>query len=173
MQFWLKVAHIASMTVWFTGLFFLPRLFVARHRHERDARAGFFNPVANRLFFRIATPAGVLAIAFGMALVPWVEPGGWLVAKFGVVTLAVLLHLYLGVHLHALGHGEDKHGATFYRVLGWVPLLLLLAIAALTGAKPRSVGDLPPPGVSALSVTAHSSGARSSAASASARSLWP
>lgn len=161
MYFWLKVAHIASMTIWFTGLFFLPRLFVARHLRERDARAGFFNPVANHLFFRIATPAGVLTIVFGMALIPWVQPGGWLVAKLAVVTLAVLLHLYLGLHLYALGHGHDKHSAMFYRLLGWLPLLLLLAAAALTGAKPRSFGEAPAPGDVAMVGHAHSPGASS------------
>ncbi|TDK23350.1 hypothetical protein E2F46_10515 [Luteimonas aestuarii] len=161
MYFWLKVAHIACMAVWFTGLFFLPRLFVARHRRERDARAGFFNPVANRLFFRITTPAGVLAIAFGMALIPWVEPSAWLVAKLGVVTLAVLLHLTLGLHLYALGHGRDNHSAPFYRMLGWVPLVLLLAAAALTGAKPRTAGGLPPPGSVVDGGPIHSPGASS------------
>jgi protoporphyrinogen IX oxidase len=161
MYFWMKVAHIAAMAVWFTGLFFLPRLFVARHRHERDARAGFFNPVANRLFFRIATPAGVIAVALGMGLMPWVAPSAWLVAKLGVVTLAVLLHLYLGLHLYALGHGHDKHSAGFYRVLGWVPLLLLLAAAALTGAKPRTAGDWPAPGGTEAVAPPHSPGASS------------
>jgi protoporphyrinogen IX oxidase len=162
MYFWLKVAHITSMAVWFTGLFFLPRLFVARHRSERDARAGFFNPVANRLFFRIATPAGVATIALGMALMPWVQPSAWLVAKLAVVTLALLLHLYLGLHLYALGHGKDKHGATFYQWLGWVPLLLLLAAAALTGAKPRGGFDPPPAPVNpGMPAAIHSPGASS------------
>lgn len=162
MYFWLKVAHIACMAVWFTGLFFLPRLFVARHRGERDARAGFFNPVANVLFFRIATPAGVLAIGLGMALIPWVAPSAWLVAKLAVVTLAVLLHLYLGLHLYALGHGRDKHSATFYHLLGWAPLVLLLAAAALTGGKPRTFGEVPAPGEVALRAWPHSAGASSS-----------
>ncbi len=162
MYFWLKVAHIACMAVWFTGLFFLPRLFVARHLGERDARAGFFNPVANHLFFRITTPAGVLAIALGMALIPWVQPSAWLVAKLAVVTLAVLLHLYLGLHLYALGHGRDKHGATFYRILGWIPLALLLGAAALTGGKPRTFGEVPAPGDIAMHDMRHSAGASSS-----------
>src|SRR5690606_22745974 len=69
MLFSLKVAHIASVAVGFTGLFLLLRLFAARRRGERDARADFFNPAANRLFFRIATPAGVLAIAITMLIV--------------------------------------------------------------------------------------------------------
>ena len=170
MLLWLKIAHIASMSVWFSGLFLLVRLFAARRRGQRDARPDFFNPVANRLFFRIATPAGVLTIALGMALIPWAEPGAWLLAKLILVALVVLVHLWMGAHLHALGKGERRPGIA-PRLLGWSPLLLLLAIAALTGAKPRSVGDLPPPGVQAAAPD-HSSSARSEA-EASSRSRWP
>ena len=57
MYFWLKVVHILAMTVWFSGLFFLPRLFVARHRREIDADRTYWNPVTNTLFFRLMTPA--------------------------------------------------------------------------------------------------------------------
>lgn len=173
MQFWLKVAHIASMSVWFTGLFLLVRLFAARRRGERDARPDFFNPVANRLFFGIATPAGVLTIAFGMVLIPWVAPSAWLVAKLGLVALVVLVHLWMGAHLHALGKGERRRASVLPALLGWAPLLLLLAIAALTGAKPRSVGDLPPPGAQAVEDPAHSSSALSSEDRSSPRSRWP
>lgn len=143
MYFWIKLLHIGAVTLWFTGLFFLPRLFVARHRSEADADPAYFNPVANLLFFRLATPAAVTAIALGMILIGYVPFGAWLAAKLGIVTLAVLMHLYLGLHLYQLGHGHDRHGATFYRVLGWLPLLLLLALAALTGAKPDGIGPLP------------------------------
>lgn len=161
MQFWLKVAHLSAVGLWFTGLFLLGRLFLARRRGERDGRAAFFNPVANRLFFRIATPAAVLAIAFGMALMPWVAVGAWLVAKLALVTLLVLVHLWLGLHLHSLG--KPGRNTPLPAFAGWAPLLLLLAIAALTGAKPRSLGELPPPGVSSDAHGAHSSSARSRA----------
>lgn len=145
MYFWLKFFHIAAIAVWFTGLFFLPRLFVARHRAERDAEREYFNPVANMLFFRLATPAAILAIVLGMVLIAYGPSGAWLPIKLVLVSLAVLLHLYFGLLLYELGHGRDRHGPGFYRVAGWMPLLLLLAIVALTAAKPQTVGDLPPP----------------------------
>jgi putative membrane protein len=148
--FWLKVLHISAMVLWFAGLSFLPRLFVARHRNARDGRGTYFNKVAKALFFHIATPAAVVSITLGMVLIAYGPTGAWLVMKLVVVTVAVLLHLYMGVMLYELGQGRDRHGAGFYRVLGWLPWLLLLLVAALTGAKPRSIGELPPPPVATV-----------------------
>ena len=145
MYFWVKILHVSAMVLWFAGLFFLPRLFVARHRGERDAAAAYFNGTANTLYFRLATPAALVAVASGMALIAYGPTGAWLVMKLVVVTGAVFLHLYMGVVLYELGQGRDRHGPLVYRVLGWAPLVLVLAIAALTGAKPETVGDLPPP----------------------------
>ncbi|MEN5117636.1 CopD family protein [Luteimonas sp. TWI662] len=145
MYFWLKVLHILAMTVWFSGLFFLPRLFVARHRREIDADPAFWNPVTNTLFFRVMTPAALVTVVVGGVLIAFGPSGAWLVLKLVVVAAAVLLHLYFGLLLYELGQDRDHHGPMFYRAIGWVPLVLLLSIAALTGAKPRTVGDLPPP----------------------------
>jgi protoporphyrinogen IX oxidase len=146
MAFWLKLLHISAMAIWFAGLFFLPGLFLAKRRGADDGEAAFFNPVANALFFRVATPAALVTIALGMVLIAMGPHGGaWLAMKLVVVALAVLLHLYYGLLLYQLGQGNERHGPWFYRIAGWTPLLLLLAVAGLTGAKPGSVGDLPEP----------------------------
>ena len=168
MYFWLKLLHIGAVMLWFTGLFFLPRLFVARHRDEADADPAYFNPVANLLFFRIATPAALVAIALGMVLLFLVPFGAWLALKLGIVTVAVLLHLYLGLHLYGLGHGHDRHGPLFYRLVGWLPLLLLLALAAVTGAKPERFGALPPVPQDQAAGADHAAGGVSSPPSSSA-----
>lgn len=147
MEFWLKFGHISAMSLWFTGLFFLPRLFAARHRGERDARMAYFSPVAGALYFRVMSPAALVTIAFGIALIATAPGGAWLPLKLFVVLLAIVVHVYIGVVMFELERGRDRHGAGFYRVLGALPLVLLLGIAALTGAKPRTAGPLPaPPG---------------------------
>ena len=109
MYFWLKILHVSAMVLWFAGLFFLPRLFVARHRGERDAAAGYFNATANTLYFRMATPAALVAVATGMALIAFGPRGAWLVMKLVIVAGAVFLHLYMGVALYELGQGRDRH----------------------------------------------------------------
>ncbi|MEN1929632.1 CopD family protein [Luteimonas sp. MJ250] len=145
MYFWLKILHVSAMVLWFAGLFFLPRLFVARRRGQRDGAAAYFNVAANTVFFRLATPAALVAVLSGMVLIAFGPSGAWLVMKLVLVTGAVLLHLYMGMVLYELGQGRERHGVGFYRVLGWAPLVIVLAVAALTGAKPATVGDLPPP----------------------------
>lgn len=150
--FWLKVLHILAMTIWFAGLFFLPRLFTARHAQEMDADPAFWNPVTNMLFFRVMTPAALVTITAGGILIAWNPDGAWLVLKLVAVAMAVLLHLYFGLLLYELGQDRDHHGPTFYRAIGWIPLVLLLVIAGLTGAKPRTLGDLPAPPARAVDV---------------------
>jgi len=143
--FWLKILHVSAMVLWFAGLFFLPRLFVARHRGQRDGAAGYFNVVANTVFFRVATPAALVAVLSGMVLIAYGPTGAWLVMKLVLVSGAVLLHLYMGMVLYELGQGRERHGVGVYRVIGWTPLVIVLGVAALSGAKPVTVGDLPPP----------------------------
>ncbi len=145
MYSWLKILHVSAMVLWFTGLFFLPRLFAARHRGGRDAGASYFNATANTLYFRMATPAALVAVATGMLLIAYGPTGAWLAMKLALVAGAVFLHLYLGMVLYELGQGRERHGPWIYRLLGWAPLLVLLLVAALTGAKPQTLGDLPPP----------------------------
>lgn len=145
MYFWLKFFHIAAMSVWFTGLFFLPRLLAARHRAEADADRAHFVPIAGALFFHIMSPAALVTITLGMTLLTFGPSGGWLVMKLVLVTLAVAMHLHLGVVLYDLERGSDRHGSWFYRTMSWATLVLLAAIAGLTAAKPTTLPPLPPP----------------------------
>lgn len=140
MYFWLKLLHIAAMAVWFTGLFLLPRLLVAR---AHGAMADAAEPALGRtVYFGVMTPGAVLTIVLGTVLLGFGFQGAWLPAKLSLVAVAVLLHVYYG---HVLLDPRQRARPTvlLIRVLNWLPLLLLLAIAALAAAKP---GVLPPLG---------------------------
>ena len=156
MYFWMKVLHIAAMSVWFSGLVLLPRLLRSRapagiathtgHWVESDpAQPAFDLRVARLLYFGVMSPAGVATIALGLALVPFAQPGAWLVLKLAVVSFAVMIHLYLGMGVQRLEQGRSPGAAWLQRLAGWAPLILLVALAAVTGAKPGTVPPLPPP----------------------------
>lgn len=136
MYFWLKFGHIAAVAIWFTGLFLLPRLFIAG---QAGAAA-----TGKMLYFAVMTPAAAVAVALGLVLIiAFGFDGAWLPAKLSVVALAVLLHIYLGVSLDAADRGAQPRRPVLHRVLNWLPVLLFLAIVALTAGKP---GTLPPLG---------------------------
>jgi putative membrane protein len=142
MYFWLKLGHIAAMAVWFTGLFFLPRVFIARLQEAESASHEQLHVLGKTLYFGIMTPAGIATIVLGTMLLAYGFSGGWLPAKLSLVALGVLLHLYMGQLLFDLSHDHSRHGGMFYRALNWAPLLLLLGIAALAAAKPGAVPPL-------------------------------
>ena len=158
MYFWMKVFHIAAMAVWFSGLVLLPRLLRSRartgvathtgHWTEADPAQPEFELRAARLLYAgVMSPAGVLTVALGLALVPFAEPGAWLVLKLAVVAFAVMIHLYLGMCVQRLEQGRAPGAAWLQRLAGWAPLVLLVVLAGITGGKPVTVPPLPPPPV--------------------------
>lgn len=139
----LKIVHISAMAVWFTGLCFLPHLFRARQARPGGSGQWRADRLVNTVYFRVMTPAGVLTVLFGALLLMFAQPAAWLVMKMALVMIAVFVHLYLGVILYGLGQGGDRHGAAFHVIVGWMPLLLVVALAALTAGKPATLGNLP------------------------------
>ncbi|MBE7184047.1 MAG: CopD family protein [Methylobacterium mesophilicum] len=127
-----KFAHIAALVVWSAGLVGLP-LVLAKHSPDKPqfdyARLRI---VTHYAYTRIVTPAAVLAIAFGTALiflrgvfVPW------LFVKLMVVGLLVALHAYVGHVTLVLGEekGEvDTPGPTPLVGAGLVAMLLILLL---------------------------------------------
>jgi putative membrane protein len=139
MTFWLKLLHIAAMAVWFTGLSFLPRLITDQLR--RPAPGLWPSPLGRTLYFGVMTPAAVTTIVLGMVLLADGFSGAWLPAKLVLVAAAVLLHVLAGKLLF------DPPPATagpllLLRTLNWLPLLLLLGIAALAAGQPQRLPPL-------------------------------
>lgn len=138
---WIKALHIISMVVWFSGLFYLPRLFVY-HAMSRDAKMNErFMLMEKRLYYFVTWPGAILTILFGTALL-YLNTGNalhtsWLQIKLGLVLLLLAYHFFLGHLLRSFLEGRNRHSAAFYRWLNELPTLFLISIVFLVVIKPR------------------------------------
>lgn len=128
----LKGLHIAALVIWCAGLIALP-LLLAFHKQlttapDTEARYRQFRIATHVLYTAIATPAAIIAISAGTALIfaaQVYEP--WLLLKLAFVSVMVFAHAFCG-HMVLLS-GE--------RPIDWrmppVILTLLVTIPVMTG----------------------------------------
>jgi putative membrane protein len=137
---WLKALHIIFMVTWFSGLFYLPRLYVYHAMSEDTLSMARFKLMERKLYFGITTPGAILTIFFGgwLLLLNWqvylTLP--WMQAKIVLVLLLLMYHIYLGKLLFIFKHDKNTHGHVFYRLLNEVPVLFLIGIVFLVILKP-------------------------------------
>ena len=137
---WVKALHIIFMVTWFSGLFYLPRLFVYHAMATDKMSIDRFKIMERKLYFGIATPGAIFTILFGFWLLSFNLHGYmqmmWMHLKLTFVLLLVLYHLYLGVLLSKFKHDRNQHGHVFYRILNEVPVLLLAIVVVLVVVRP-------------------------------------
>lgn len=137
---WVKAFHIIFMVTWFSGLFYLPRLFVYHTQASDLISKERFKIMEKKLFYFITTPGGILTIIFGLWMISF-NPLGylqmpWLHIKLGLVVLLVFYHLYLGKLLSDFKRDVNQHSETFYRWLNEIPGIFLILIVVLAVVKP-------------------------------------
>ena len=62
---WIKSFHIIAVVCWFSGLFYLPRLFVYHAMSEDQPSKDRFVIMERKLFWGITTPSMVATLALG------------------------------------------------------------------------------------------------------------
>ena len=139
MQLFVKSLHIVFMVTWFAGLFYLPRLFVYHAQAEDRVSLERFKVMERKLYWGIATPGGVLTIAFGLWLwLAWFpDAGAWMHAKLALVALLVGYHLWCGKLLRDFRDGRNRRSHVWYRWFNEFPVLVLVAIVLLVVIKPQ------------------------------------
>ena len=60
---WVKAFHIISMVAWFSGIFYLPRLFVYHAQATDEISIERFKIMEKKLYYYITTPAALLRVA--------------------------------------------------------------------------------------------------------------
>lgn len=137
---WVKAFHIISLVAWFSGLFYLPRLYVYHALATDRISIERFKVMERKLYYAIMTPAAVLTVVFGLWLISFNVKGYmqmiWVHIKLSLVLLLILYHCYLGHVLRRFATDSNQRGHVFYRVLNELPALFLIAIVILAVVKP-------------------------------------
>ncbi len=132
-----KLLHIAALSIWCAGLVGLP-LVLAKHDPD-DVQEDFsrLRVLTHRAYIGIVTPAAVIAIAMGTALiflrgvfVPW------MFAKLVLVGLLVLLHAWIGHVTLSVGEGKGSYAPPRAWPLLAISITAMLAILVLVLGKP-------------------------------------
>ena len=138
---WYKALHLILMVTWFSGLFYLPRLFVYHAMSDDKISIDRFKVMEKKLFYGIATPGGLLTIIFGFCLL--VSNGMtsysgqlWLSLKMILIAVLVLYHIYCFSLLQDFKYNRNKHTHIWYRWFNEVPVLILVGIVLLAVIKP-------------------------------------
>lgn len=140
---WIKAFHIIFVVTWFSGLFYLPRLYVYHAMSTDQTSIDRFILMERKLYFGITTPSALLATGLGLWLLSYNWSGflhmQWMIAKLILVAILWLYHLYLGKLWLDFKQHRNKHGHVFYRWLNEFPVLILVGVILLAIIHPRLI----------------------------------
>ena len=137
---WLKAFHIIFMVTWFSGLFYLPRLFVY-HCGVKDATGqGRFCQMERKLFI-IMTIGAAATFAFGAWMI-WRDTNllmaPWLRMKLMLALGLIAYHVWLWLIHRDFANYRNTHSAKFYRWINEIPAVFLIAMVLLAVLKPTT-----------------------------------
>lgn len=132
----LKSAHLLFVMAWVAAVFYLPRLLInfAESPGQPDVQARLL-VMARRLYLFGHVMFG-LALLFGIGLIHFAGPGGWLHAKLLLVAILFVYFILSYKRLQATRNGKALPSTRTLRILNEVPVFLLFAVIFLVIAKP-------------------------------------
>lgn len=141
----LKALHLGFVALWAAGLFALPQMLA---RHDRNLLNSEFTQIRRATHYAYiwaVTPAAVLAIATGAALIFVREVFTvWLFAKLVLVAGLVAVHAWIGHTITSVAETEGRHEPPDAIVPGLILIVLILGILVLVLTKPE-LEELPMP----------------------------
>jgi putative membrane protein len=136
--FYVKALHIIFVVTWFSGMFYLGRLFIYnreaqdRPEPEKGILGQQFSIMIKRLLFGITWPSAVLTVIFGGWLLSYYpQIPVWLWIKMGLVLLLLAYHLSLHSLYKRQAANSFVHSSQNLRMWNEVPTVFLVAIVML------------------------------------------
>lgn len=142
MYFYVKALHIIFIVTWFSGLFYIVRLFIYnteagdRPAAEQAVLRGQLGIMIRRLWLGITWPSAVLTLVFG----PWTwylmdSLPTWLAVKLGFVAGLYAYHFTLHALYRQQLKGVFRFSSQQLRVWNEVATIFLVAIVMLATVK--------------------------------------
>lgn len=142
--FYIKALHIIFVVTWFSGMFYLCRLFIyqreaiGKSEIEKNILLSQFEIMTKRLLYAITLPSAVITLVLGTSLLSYypVIPG-WLWIKISFVVLLFIYHLSL--HVIYKKHSKRIFIYTSQQLRLWneVPTVLLMSIVLLVVVREK------------------------------------
>jgi putative membrane protein len=142
MYSYVKALHIIFIVTWFSGLFYIVRLFIynteagEKNDPERVILRNQFNLMIRRLWFGITWPSAVLTLVFGsMMLYLYGAVPAWLWIKLAFVAGLFLYHLSLHSIYKQQASNKFRYSSQQLRIWNEVATVFLLVIVMLVVVK--------------------------------------
>ncbi|MEO6405664.1 MAG: CopD family protein [Ferruginibacter sp.] len=142
MYFYIKAIHIIFIVTWFSGMFYIPRLFIyateanSKPEPDRTILQKQFAIMSKRLWLGITWPSAILTIIFGgwVAYLYGTVPE-WLWVKLGFVCLLYAYHFTLQKIFSDQQRGIFKYSSQQLRIWNEIATILLVAIVMIVSVK--------------------------------------
>jgi putative membrane protein len=146
---YIKALHIIFIVTWFSGLFYIVRLFIYNREAqdkpeaEKNILSAQFSVMIKRLWLGITWPSAILTLIFGttvMLLGNWhkiifEESGRWLLLKLFFVIGLYVYHFSLHAIYKQQSKNIFKYTSQQLRIWNEVATIFLLAIVMLVVVK--------------------------------------
>jgi len=142
MYLYIKALHIIFIVTWFSGMFYVVRLFIysteasEKPQPEKDILAAQFRIMVRRLWLGITWPSAVLTLILGPWM--WIMMGStpkWLLVKLVFVLLLYIYHGSLHFIFTEQQKGIFRFSSQQLRIWNEMATLLLFIIVFLASVK--------------------------------------
>lgn len=141
---YIKSLHLIFVITWFSGLFYIVRLFVyqieanEKPSPEKEILQKQYKIMTYRLWYIITWPSAVLATIFAFCLL-YLNSGflemPWMQVKLGFVVLLFIYHFKCQVIYTELQNDNIKHTSNFMRLWNEGATIILFAVVFLVILK--------------------------------------
>ena len=142
MYLYIKALHIIFIVTWFSGMFYIVRLFIynteasEKPSPEKEILRSQFTVMIRRLWLGITWPSAILTLIFG----PWIwilmgSTPNWLAVKLIFVFFLYAYHFTLHMLYREQQEGVFRFSSQKLRIWNEFATLLLFAIVFLASVK--------------------------------------